>query len=121
MHRPEPSPGPAHHSPSPEPQNPPPQPPIRRTTRSNAGKQPGEWWKLKSPSPAPESDDEDDDEFALVASSSQAVPQSFRDAMASPDAQKWLEALLLEINNLIANGTWEICDLPSGMRAIGCK
>ena len=44
-----------------------------------------------------------------------------RDAMASPDAQKWLEALLLEINNLIANGTWEICDLPSGMRAIGCK
>ena len=41
--------------------------------------------------------------------------------MASPDAQKWLEALLLEINNLIANGTWEICDLLSGMHAIGCK
>ena len=61
LHRPEPSPGSAHHSPPPEPQNPPPKPRIHCTTHFNAGKQPGGWWKLKSPSPAPKSDDEDDE------------------------------------------------------------
>ena len=115
------TPTPSIRSPSPElaPQHPqpPPQPPVRRTGRNNAGQPPGEWWKVQPDSDSSESDDE----LALAASGGQSDPVSFADAMSRPDAKLWLEAVMVEVNNLIANGTWDVCDLPAGKRAIGCK
>jgi hypothetical protein len=42
-------------------------------------------------------------------------PQTLAEAMARPDAPKWLEAVQSELTSLNQNGTWEIVkikDLP---------
>jgi len=38
--------------------------------------------------------------------------------MKSPDAPKWTEACNLEISTLIANGTWELVQLPLGAKVV---
>ena len=41
--------------------------------------------------------------------------------MRSPDKDKWLAAMREEIEAHRVNGTWQVCALPPGKRAIGCK
>lgn len=48
-------------------------------------------------------------------------PPTFREAVASPDAPFWKEAINSEIESIMANHTWELVDLPPGARTIGCK
>jgi hypothetical protein len=55
-------------------------------------------------------------------------PQTLAEAMARPDAPKWLEAVQSELTSLNQNGTWEIVkikDLPAHIRkslkALGTK
>lgn len=97
------------------------------------GVPPGEWWKVRQSTPViEESADEDDDEdeeyedadthhseAAQAASSSD--PKSFAEALRRPDAAQWREAAQKEFDDLIANGTWEYCQLPQGAKAIGCR
>ena len=40
------------------------------------------------------------------------IPQSYEEAIASPDAEKWKAAMDIEINTLNANETWELTPLP---------
>ena len=47
--------------------------------------------------------------------------QSLAQALTRPDAVKWKEAAQKEFDDLIANGSWEYCQLPSGAKAIGCR
>lgn len=49
------------------------------------------------------------------------APRSFKEAMSSPDHEKWMEAAQIEIDALIANGTWELVKLPDNRKAIGSR
>ena len=40
--------------------------------------------------------------------------------MKSEDSARWHQAASDEYLSLVANGTWEECDLPAGQKAIGC-
>ena len=49
------------------------------------------------------------------------VPKSYDEAMASPEANNWQEAMQSEYDSLSENNTWDITDLPEGKRIIGGK
>jgi hypothetical protein len=48
-------------------------------------------------------------------------PQNFYEAISSPDAKFWKEAIKIEIDSISKNHTWILVDLPKGAKAIGCK
>ncbi|RXW16552.1 hypothetical protein EST38_g9289, partial [Candolleomyces aberdarensis] len=79
-------------------------------------------WEPRHPSPAiADSDDSDNDlgGYAEVhAAQVGGDPRTFKQAMASPQAQHWEAAAADEILTLIANGTWELVELPPGAKAI---
>jgi hypothetical protein len=120
-------------SPSP---SPPPTPPLAlRRSRRNI-QPPGQWWRVRHPTPAIESDtsesdsgepnlqesssEDEDSEVAAVAGSFHE-PNTYKQAMKSPDAVLWRKAAEEEINSLLANGTWELVPLPEGKKAIGSR
>ena len=53
-----------------------------------------------------------------VIEGSVSVPQNFKEAMLSPEARQWKEAMDLEIQSLKENVTWNLVPLPAGRRAI---
>jgi hypothetical protein len=106
---------------------------VRRTRRNV--QPPGEWWKIRHPTPAIESSSEsesesdpqqessvedEDEEFAGVAGNFYE-PNTYKQAMKSPDAELWQQAAEEEINSLNANGTWDIVPLPKDRKAIGSR
>jgi len=109
-----------------QPQTPPPERPptplALRHSKQNV-RPPGEWWKVKQSSQEPESDEDDEFEDAehVHSSSFESEPTSYREAMAHPDAHKWHEAALEELNAHLGNGTWTLEKLPPGKKAIGSK
>jgi hypothetical protein len=48
-------------------------------------------------------------------------PRTFKEAMSTPDAPSWKEAIKSEIDSIMQNHTWELVDLPSGCKALGSK
>lgn len=61
--------------------------------------------------------------YAMMAAASEDTdePKTFRQALESSEQQQWKQAMLVELNLLKENDTWEICDLPNGRKAIDCK
>ncbi|CAJ2662759.1 unnamed protein product [Trifolium pratense] len=57
--------------------------------------------------------------YALLTSSGD--PSTFREAMASQEKERWMGAMMEEMESLQKNHTWELVQLPKGKRAIGCK
>ncbi|KAG8489058.1 hypothetical protein CXB51_017051 [Gossypium anomalum] len=55
---------------------------------------------------------------ALCADNIDLEPSSVEEALAHP---AWRSAVQAEYDALIANSTWELCSLPPGRKAIGCK
>jgi hypothetical protein len=55
------------------------------------------------------------------AAGSPGDPKTFKEAMSSPDADKWYEAMVTEMQAHVENGTWELVELPRGRKAIGSK
>jgi hypothetical protein len=49
------------------------------------------------------------------------LPKTPSEAYASLDAQYWKEVVQNEIESILTNGTWEICDCPVGCKPVGCK
>jgi hypothetical protein len=49
------------------------------------------------------------------------TPKSLAEAYASPDVEHGKEAVHNEMESILTNGTWEICDLPVGCKPMGCK
>jgi hypothetical protein len=49
------------------------------------------------------------------------TPKTFTEAYASLDAEHWKEAVQNEMESILINGTWKICDLPIRCKPIGCK
>ena len=49
-------------------------------------------------------------------------PQSFKEAMSSPEAPPyWKEAINNEVESILQNHTWELVDLPLGSKPLGYK
>ncbi|KAE8683204.1 hypothetical protein F3Y22_tig00111213pilonHSYRG00462 [Hibiscus syriacus] len=57
--------------------------------------------------------------FALIVSSDDLV--TFHDAITSQENDKWMEAMVEEMESLNHNRTWELVPLPEGKKPIGCK
>ena len=51
----------------------------------------------------------------------QEVPNSYREAMASPDQEKWLAASQEEFEGLTEMGVWKLVDHPDGCKIIKCR
>jgi len=48
-------------------------------------------------------------------------PATYKQAMADPDSEKWLEAMKSEMDSMSENQVWDLIDLPDGVKPIGCK
>ena len=48
-------------------------------------------------------------------------PQSFKEAMSSPEAPYWKEATNDEVESILKNHTWELVDLSPGSKPLGYK
>ena len=48
-------------------------------------------------------------------------PQSYAEAMRSPDSRKWKDAMQAEYDSLIDNQTWKVTILPPGRKALTTK
>ncbi|KAE8685445.1 hypothetical protein F3Y22_tig00111098pilonHSYRG00167 [Hibiscus syriacus] len=57
--------------------------------------------------------------FALIVSSDD--PVTFHDAITSQENDKWMAAMVEEMESLNHNRTWELVPLPEGKKPIGCK
>ena len=98
---------------------------IRRTRREI--RPPTEWWKVRQPTPVVGSeseasdddlDDSDDDNAEFAGAAHDLDPKSLKAALRRSDGERWQEAVNLEFNNHIANGTWKLVDLPPGAKCI---
>ena len=49
------------------------------------------------------------------------IPQSRAEALASPEADRWMAAIADEWGSLVGMGTWTECAAPPGVRTIGVK
>ncbi|GJX04578.1 retrovirus-related pol polyprotein from transposon TNT 1-94 [Tanacetum coccineum] len=48
-------------------------------------------------------------------------PKTFSEAMSSRDAPLWKEAVNDEMDSILGNQTWELAELPKGVKPIGSK
>ena len=48
-------------------------------------------------------------------------PPSFKEAISTPKAPFWKEAVNSEIESILQNHTWELVDLPPGCKPLGYK
>ena len=62
-------------------------------------------------------------QYGLICTSEDLIkePQSFDEAMRSPQREEWEKAIDNEMNAHLENGTWEITELPNGRKALGSK
>jgi membrane peptidoglycan carboxypeptidase len=49
------------------------------------------------------------------------APQSWKEVMSRLDKDKWIDAAQMEMDTLIANGTWELVKLPPRRKQIGSR
>ncbi|KAI0999794.1 hypothetical protein K3495_g8405 [Podosphaera aphanis] len=66
---------------------------------------------------------DNDEDYALQAKIIQGIkiPRTYKEAMRSPQAKEWEEAIKTEIDQLIMNGTWEEMLLPKGANLVSTK
>ncbi|KAK8538769.1 hypothetical protein V6N12_034477 [Hibiscus sabdariffa] len=51
----------------------------------------------------------------------QDEPKTYQEAVASPDSEKWLEAMRSEMDSMLENQVWTLVEPPKGIKPIGCK
>ena len=59
--------------------------------------------------------------FTAMAGTLPPVPKTYEEAINSPHAKQWKEAMDAEFQALLANDTWELRPLPPGRQPITCK
>lgn len=57
----------------------------------------------------------------LLAYIVDTIPTNFKEALSSPEYEKWKQAMDEEMSVLEENKTWELQELPPGHRTIGCR
>ena len=60
----------------------------------------------------------DDQSLELV---DQYEPTTYREAVESPDSDRWLGAMQSEMQSMYDNQVWTLVDLPQGVKVIECK
>jgi hypothetical protein len=48
-------------------------------------------------------------------------PANFAKAMESHDAEQWLKAMHEELYSISKNEVWDLTELPTGKKPVGCK
>ena len=48
-------------------------------------------------------------------------PRTFKEAVTSPEAPFWKEAINSEVESILSNHTWKLVDLPPGNKPLQCK
>ena len=48
-------------------------------------------------------------------------PWTFKEAVTSPEAPFWKEAINSEVESILSNHTWKLVDLPPGNKPLQCK
>jgi len=81
-------------------------PSVRRSSR--IFRRPKKWWILN-------------DEVNMVSPEVDDEPRTIKDALSSPDSDKWKMAMEEELNSMRDNHVWDLVDLPQGRKAIGNK
>jgi transposase InsO family protein len=61
----------------------------------------------------------DADEEKILITNLDSEPNSFKEALISPEKDKWLSSMKEEIEELESQGTWNLVDLPPGRVALG--
>ena len=61
------------------------------------------------------------DEVNMVSPEVDDEPRTIKDALSSPDLDKWKMAMEEELNSMRDNHVWDLVDLPQGRKAIGNK
>ncbi|KAK9028104.1 hypothetical protein V6N11_067918 [Hibiscus sabdariffa] len=51
----------------------------------------------------------------------QDEPETYQEAVLSPDSEKWLEAMRSEMDSMSNNQVWTLVEPPKGIKPIGCK
>ncbi|KAK8685819.1 hypothetical protein V6N13_124853 [Hibiscus sabdariffa] len=51
----------------------------------------------------------------------QDEPKTYQEAVASPDSEKWLEAMRSKMDSMSENQVWTLVEPPEGIKPIGCK
>ncbi|KAK9009190.1 hypothetical protein V6N11_035735 [Hibiscus sabdariffa] len=51
----------------------------------------------------------------------QDEPKTYQEAVASPDSEKWLEAMRSEMDSISENQVWTLVEPPEGIKPIWCK
>jgi hypothetical protein len=49
------------------------------------------------------------------------TPRTIAEAYESSNADYWKEAIRIEMDSIMTNGTWEVVDRPYGCKPVGCK
>ena len=48
-------------------------------------------------------------------------PENYKEAMAGPESEKWLEAIKSEMGSMYDNQVWTLVDIPEGRKAVENK
>ena len=48
-------------------------------------------------------------------------PETYREAVESPDSKKWMDAMKSELQSMKQNQTWDLVKLPKGRKVVDCK
>ncbi|XP_076544682.1 uncharacterized protein LOC117610925 [Osmia lignaria lignaria] len=69
----------------------------------------------------PEEDNEIEDSDTEANLVEIVEPQSLKEALNSPQAAEWKNAINEELDSLSSRGTWEVTNLSEGRKCIGCR
>lgn len=62
-----------------------------------------------------------EDMASYALSTTSGDPSTFQDAIISSERDRWMEAMVEEMESLKKNKTWELTELPKGKKTVGCK
>lgn len=93
------------------------QPQLQRSTRGNFGQPPDRFGFVDPRIHLVE----DEDDLGVVLLTEDRDPSSYAEAMASPDRDKWIEAMLKELGSLKKNQTWRLVKFPKGKKLVQCR
>lgn len=64
---------------------------------------------------------DDTEKHAFQVNTLPPIPQTFEEAMASPEKEHWLAAIHEELSGMIARHTWDVVRRPKNRAVVGCR
>ena len=60
-------------------------------------------------------------EWATISSCEPTEPRTVKEALVSPDKDKWVAGMQKEIDSLNSNDKWDLVEMPKERKAVGSK